>query len=101
MAIKTTQKSIEEYLNNKAEIDRLLSRNDELRTQIIHDTDKNGTQDSKNGNKVVWTLGKYNITVNHIHGEKFNQSRFREEQTALYNAYKDAYTEDRLIAKEK
>ena len=100
MSNKTTQNNIEEYLNNKAEIDRLTERNNELRLMLIKDTDKFGTPDTKNENKVVWKREKFTLIVNHIKGEKFNQSRFRDEQTALYNAYKDSYTEDRLTAKE-
>ena len=99
MSNRTTQKEIEEFLNNKTEIERLLARNEELRKQIIKDTDKHGTKDSKNENKITWTTKGFTCIVNHIHGKRFNQKRFSEEQEALYKAYKDDYTEDRLSAK--
>lgn len=101
MSNKTTQNNIEEFLKNKSEIERLKARNEELRALLIRDTDKYGKPDAKNNNKITWERERFTLTVNHISGERFNQARFSKEQTALYNAYKDPYTEDRLTAKEK
>lgn len=100
MSNKVTNYIIEEFLNNKEEIDRLIERNNELRTLLIKDTDKYGIPDKKNENKIIWERKDYTLIVNHIKGKRFNQSRFHEEQEALFNAYKDDYTEDRLTAKE-
>ena len=65
---------IEEYLENRNEMDRLKNKNDKIRADIAEIVDYANTK-----------LDNYSVTFNTP--KKFNLQKFKEENEELYHAY--------------